>query len=100
MDLDQPPFLLGYDVEDPARGIHGDEEYLYVVELPEFEFGAAEPSPDWTVRVSEHCGFPRWDEPTDRSFEEASWAYEGSLGEAMVELGIDPETGRQFHDIR
>ena len=32
--LDQPLFLLGHGVENPADGIHGDEEHLYVVELP------------------------------------------------------------------
>ena len=32
--LDQPLFLLGHGVENPADGIHGDKEYLYVVELP------------------------------------------------------------------
>jgi len=50
--LDQPMFLLGHGVENPADGIHGDEEYLYVVELPTrnpFE----EPS-EWTVKVSGH----------------------------------------------
>jgi hypothetical protein len=32
--LDQPRFLLGHGVENSADGIHGDEEYIYVVELP------------------------------------------------------------------
>lgn len=32
--LEQPLFLLGHGVENPANGIHGDEEYLYIVELP------------------------------------------------------------------
>jgi hypothetical protein len=32
--LDQPMFLLGHGIENPADGIHGDEQYLYVVELP------------------------------------------------------------------
>jgi len=89
VDLDQPPFLLGYGVEDPTRGIHGDEEYLYVVELPEFGFVHPGDAPDWTVKVSEHCGFPRWDESTKDAFEAASWAYEGSLAEAMAGLGIE-----------
>ena len=89
LDLDQPLFLLGYGVEDPTRGIHGDEEYLYVVELPEFGFVHPGDAPDWTVKVSEHCGFPRWDESTKDAFEKASWAYEGPLGEARAVLGID-----------
>ena len=89
VDLDQPLFLLGYGVEDPARGIHGDEEYLYVVELPEFDVGRPDDTLDWTVTVSEHCGFPRWDDSTEDAFEEASWAYAGPLIEAMAGLGID-----------
>jgi hypothetical protein len=32
--LDQPLFLLGHGVENPADGIHGDEEYLYAAETP------------------------------------------------------------------
>lgn len=60
--LDQPMFLLGHGVENPADGIHGDEEYFYVVELPPHTgFGE---SGEWSVKVSEHCGFPRWDGPT------------------------------------
>ena len=46
--LDQPLFLLGHGVEDPADGIHGDEEYLYVMELPT-ENPFDEPT-EWTVR--------------------------------------------------
>ncbi|GAA0682064.1 hypothetical protein GCM10009020_34010 [Natronoarchaeum mannanilyticum] len=71
--LDQPLFLLGHGVENPADGIHGDEEYLYVVELPArnpFE----EPS-EWTVKVSGHSAFPRWDGPTEEAFEQASWQF-------------------------
>jgi hypothetical protein len=30
---DQPLFLLGHDVENPADGIHVEEESFYVVEL-------------------------------------------------------------------
>jgi hypothetical protein len=32
--LDRPLFLLCHGVENPVNGIHGDAEYLYVVELP------------------------------------------------------------------
>ena len=90
VDVDQPLFLLGYGVEDPTRGIHGDEEYLYVVELPEFDSGSPDDTPDWIVRVSEHWGFPRWDGPTEDAFEEARWAYEGPLADAMAGLEIEP----------
>jgi len=82
--LDQPLFLLGHGVEDPADGIHGDEEYLYEIELPASEpFDEASP---WIVKVSEQCGFPRWGGQTDEAFERASWQFEGSLTEACDEL--------------
>jgi len=82
---DQPLFLLGYGVEDPRSGIHGDEEYLYEIALP-----APQPflqAQDWQVKVSEHCGFPRWDGPTEAAFERANWQFEGTLVEA-VEAGL------------
>jgi hypothetical protein len=55
--LDQPLFLLGHGVENPATSIHDDEEYLYVVELP--PRGQAPSTDEWTVQVSEHTGFLR-----------------------------------------
>jgi hypothetical protein len=78
--LDQPMFLLGHGIENPADGIHGDEEYLYVVAMPRVEFGEVS---EWSVTVSEHCGFPRWDGPTDEAFEQATWQYEGPLSGAI-----------------
>jgi hypothetical protein len=86
--LDQPLFLLGHGVENPADGIHGDEEYLYVVELPTrnpFE----EPS-EWTVKVSGHSAFPRWDGPTENAFERASWQFHGPLEHALEEIVAEP----------
>jgi len=86
--LDQPMFLLGHGVENPADGIHGDEEYLYVVELPTrnpFD----DPS-EWTVKVSGHSAFPRWDGPTEEAFERASWQFHGPLEHALVELVAEP----------
>jgi hypothetical protein len=66
--LDQPLFLLGHGVEDPTDGIHGDEEYPYVVELP-----TANPFDEpgkWTVKVSGHSAFPAGTvQPTKRSSE-------------------------------
>ena len=53
--LEQPHFLLGYGVEDPESGIHGDEEYLYVVELP--KRSPFDDAGEWTVNVSEHNAF-------------------------------------------
>jgi hypothetical protein len=82
--LDQPLFLLGHGVEDPAGGIHGDEEYLYVVELPT-KTPFDEPA-EWTVRVSGHSTFPRWDGPTDEAFKRASWQFQGALKDARSEL--------------
>jgi hypothetical protein len=78
-ELDQPLFLLGNAVEDPATGIHGDEEFLYEIDVPE---GPSADLVEWTVRVSTHCGFPRWDGPTAAAFDQATWQFEGSLPEA------------------
>lgn len=85
--LDQPLFLLGHGVEDPRDGIHGDEAYLYVVEVPA-RSTVDEPA-EWTVNVSEYGGFPRWDGPTDEAFERATWQFEGPLDTALAELVAD-----------
>ncbi|ELZ33810.1 hypothetical protein [Halorubrum distributum] len=79
--LSQPLFLLGHGVEDPRAGIHGDEEYLYMVSIPEYSIEQSEP-PTWEVAVSDPCGFPRWDAQTDAAFSEATWQFEGSLTDA------------------
>jgi uncharacterized protein (DUF433 family) len=81
-------FLLGRGVENPADGIHGDEEYLYVVELP--TQSPDEPA-EWTVKVSEHSGFPRWDGPTEEAFERATWQFHGSLKNAHEEMTTEPD---------
>jgi len=86
--LDQPLFLLGHGVEDPADGIHGDEEYLYVVELP--TMNAFDEPAEWTVKVSGHSAFPRWDGPTDEAFERATWQFEGALTVALDDLLAEP----------
>lgn len=85
--LDQPMFLPGHGVEDPGDGIHGDEEYLYVVEL--LSRNPFDEPGEWTVKVSKHCGFPRWDGPTEDAFERASWQFDGSLEHALVELAAE-----------
>ena len=82
--LEQPHFLLGYGVEDPESGIHGDEEYLSVVELPA-RSPLAEPD-EWTVKVSAHSGFPRWGGPTEEAFDRATWQYEGPLENSLTDL--------------
>jgi len=86
--LDQPLFLLGHGVENPADGIHGDEEYLYVVELP--TTNAFDEPAEWTVKVSGHSAFPRWDGPTDEAFEQATWQFEGALTVALDDLLAEP----------
>ena len=86
--LDQPLFLLGHGVENPADGIHGDEEYIYVVKLP--TRNPFDELAEWTVKVSGHSAFPRWDSPTDEAFERASWQFEGPLSAAVDELLAQP----------
>jgi len=86
--LDQPPFLLGHGVENPVGGIHGDEEYLYLVELPT-ENPFDDPA-EWTVEMSEHSAFPRWDGPTEEAFERASWQFHGPLEHALEEMVAEP----------
>jgi hypothetical protein len=86
--LDQPLFLLGHGVENPADGIHGDEEYLYIVELPA-ENPFDEPT-EWTVKVSGHSAFPRWDGPTDEAFERVNWQFTGPLEAAVAEFVTEP----------
>lgn len=88
-DLNQTPsYLLGHGVEDPSCGIHGDEEYLYLIELPSAR--PLEDPGDWQVKISEHCGFPRWDaEKKDQAFEVADWQFEGTLTEAVDKWGKD-----------
>lgn len=76
-----PSYLLGHGVEDPSCGIHGDEEFLYVVELPEKRHG------DWRLKVAGRKYFPRWDsEDTDHAFEVAEWGYDGPLDGALTEV--------------
>lgn len=90
--LNQPLFLLGHGIEDPRHGIHGDEEYLYVVEAPPYHPGEDELS-DWRVAVSTHCGFPRWDGATDTAFERAEWQFVGDLNAAVERFdGVDLDT--------
>ncbi|WP_369335283.1 hypothetical protein [Natrialba sp. PRR66] len=81
--LDQPLFLLSHGVEDPSDGIHSDEEYLYFVELP--TRNPFDKPTEWTVRVSGHSTFPRWDVPTDEAFERASWRFHESVEDALTE---------------
>ncbi|GGM75674.1 hypothetical protein J2752_002765 [Halarchaeum rubridurum] len=86
--LDQPLFLLGHGIENPADGIHGDEEYLDVVELPTRD--PFDESAEWTVKVSSHSAFLRWDGPTDEAFERASWQFNGPLEHTLEGIVAEP----------
>ena len=80
-----PPYLLGHSVENPASGIHGDEEYLYEIELPPRQ-PCDKPS-EWRVKISEHRGFPSRDETEpQQSFETADWQFDGLLSGALAEV--------------
>jgi hypothetical protein len=89
-DLDQPLFLLGNAVEDPATGIYGDEEFLYEPEVPP---GPSADLEDWAVRVSAYCEFPHWDGATALAFDQATWRFRGPPSEAHVEFVQDDGDG-------
>lgn len=74
----QASFLLGHGVEE-VGGIHGDEEYIYIVDIGNRDG-------DWTVHVSEHAVFPRWSEGTGQEFEDATWMYEGPLNDGIAQV--------------
>jgi hypothetical protein len=87
--LDRPLCLLGHGVEHPAAGVRGDEEFLYLVGVPDHE---TSPDSEWQVRVSERRGFVR-SGPGEHStdpFRTAHWQYEGPLVEAMDVFGLSP----------
>ena len=72
-------FKLGYAVENVGP-IHGDEQYLYRVDVSDSV---------WFVEVSEHNGFPRWDQndgDTD-AFDVATWQFDGSLDDGLERFG-------------
>lgn len=75
----QQMHMLGHAVENPADGIHGDEEYLYIVEL---ERGSSpiDTSSQWNVKVSGHGEFPSRD--NTNAFELSRWQFTGTLEEA------------------
>lgn len=89
-ELNQPHFLLGYGVEDTG-GIHGDEEYLYVVDIGRREQGAMPGEElredEWSVKIAGRGDFPRFgdNDDIDDAFEEADWMFDGTLREALDE---------------
>lgn len=79
-----PRYLLGHGVEDPSCGIRGNEDFLYLVELPSTSNG------DWQVKIAAREHFPRWDsEDTTQAFEAAEWGFSESLEEAVAEIGSE-----------
>lgn len=77
-----PRYLIGHGIEDPAHGIRGNEDFLYLVELP----GTSDE--DWQVKIAGREHFPRWDsEDTTQAFEIAKWGFSESLEEAVAEIG-------------
>lgn len=88
MGLDQPLFLMEFGIEDPTRGIHGDEEFLYVVELPA-NAGKQSEAGDWYVRIASLERKRRSAEERARAFDDARWQFDGPLGEAAERYGID-----------
>jgi hypothetical protein len=68
--------------------LHVDEGYLYVVEL--LTANPFDEPGEWTVKVSGHSAFPRWDGPTEEAFERASWQFHGPLDDALTELVVEP----------
>jgi hypothetical protein len=66
-------YLLSYGVENPADGIHGDEEWIYEINT---EMG-------WTVKVSSDFG-RRSDSNVD-PWKRATWEFKGPLTDAVEE---------------
>lgn len=80
-----PSYFRGHSIEDPSQGIHGDEEFLYLVEISEVR------SADWKVRVAGSADFPRWGaDDINRAFEVAEWKFESSLEDALSKLDQKP----------
>lgn len=69
-------YLLGHGIENVGV-VHGDEAYIYVVEMGTGALGDESNDFNWTVRISEHCGFP-----IENAFEKAVWQFEGTLDDA------------------
>lgn len=69
----QSQALMGYGVENPEDGIHGDENYLYKVILP-----------DWKVKVATDLSMAiQRDDEQYHPFEQVEWEFEGHIDEAV-----------------
>jgi len=92
-DMFSPRMALGYGVEDPSSGIHGDEEYLYrVVTTGQ---SSLEGEGDWYVEYAGPDDFPRWvdvrddlDDNTD-AFDAATWTASAPLYAHLQMEGLD-----------
>ncbi|MDB9247488.1 hypothetical protein PN419_00505 [Halorubrum ezzemoulense] len=66
-----PRVALGYGVEDPSTGIHGDEEYLYrVITSGQSELQGTD---DWYVEYAERDDFPRFRDLDDLDDGVTAW---------------------------
>ena len=67
---------LGYGVENPNDGIHGDEQYLYIITYKDGK---------WHIKVS-----GQWsDDDTEKAFDKAEWEFEGTLDEAYEKYVVE-----------
>lgn len=83
-ELGQPMFMFGHGVENPEDGLHGDEEYVYLVDIAPQDRKYEED--EWKIKVSEHGGNPRWDELDELvgdPFHHTDWEFEGKLDNAF-----------------
>lgn len=83
-ELGQPMFMFGHGVENPEDGLHGDEEYVYLVDItPQHKKYEKD---EWKIKVSEHGGNPSWDELDELvgdPFHHTDWEFEGKLDNAF-----------------
>jgi hypothetical protein len=68
---------------------------LYLDGDPERTIDAAQPADlpeptEWTVKVTSHSAFLRWDGPTDEAFERSDWQFHGQMEHALEELVAEP----------
>ena len=94
-NFDRATFLGGHGVENPSDNIHGDEEYIYEVEVPysrdddqtwyvkvsKSRWDGGFDSPAWETRSGEMKGY-EYGEDED-AWSEATWDYEGDLDGAV-----------------
>lgn len=87
-----PQFLLGYGVEDPRDGIHGDEEWIYEVILRPWKEREYDETEGAKVIIKISSRFPTMTENREDAFEKADWDFEGTLEEAYNEYILEEES--------